>query len=52
MTIASTQDDESVPPKKLYETPRLEVYGDVREIARVSGTMTMFDSGLHVFRTK
>ena len=33
MTTISTKAGESAPPKKPYETPRLEVYGDVREIA-------------------
>ena len=40
------------PSKKPYETPRLEVYGDIREIVKASGTMGMFDNALHVARTR
>ena len=38
--------------KKPYETPRLEVYGDVREIAKGLATHGMFDNALHVARTQ
>jgi hypothetical protein len=43
---------ESPPLKKPYETPRLEVYGDVREIAKGLATHGMFDNALHVARTQ
>ena len=43
---------ESPPRKKPYETPRLEVYGDVREIAKGLNTHGMFDNALHVTRTQ
>ena len=51
MTTMSTKDGESALPKKPYETPRLEVYGDVREIARSVGLSGMFD-GFLFFRTR
>jgi hypothetical protein len=44
------QQGESQPCKKRYEPPRLEVYGDVREIARNVGLAGMFD-GVLVLRT-
>ena len=46
MTSTSKQQRESAPTKKPYETPRLEVYGDLREIARATGTMGMMDGFL------
>ena len=51
MTTISTKDGLSVPLKKPYETPRLEVYGDVREVARNVGLFGMFD-GFLVLRTR
>ena len=46
MPTASKQERESAPAKKPYETPRLEVYGDIREIARAAGSMGMMDGFL------
>ena len=43
--------DEVVPPKKPYESPRLDVYGDIREIARSVGMMGKRDGG-HLRMTK
>jgi hypothetical protein len=43
---------EPEPSKKPYETPSLEVYGNIREIVKTSGTMSMFDNALHVARTR
>ena len=51
MTTTSTKDDDAAPPKKPYETPRLEVYGDVREIARNVGLSGMLD-GFLTLRTR
>ena len=38
MTTKPSRASGSEPPKKAYESPRLEVYGDIREIARSVGT--------------
>lgn len=51
MTTISTKAGETAPPKKPYETPPLEVYGDVREIARSVGIVGMFD-GFLILRTR
>lgn len=48
MTTKSTNAGEGAPPKKPYETPRLEVYGDIREIAKAVGTTGAGDGGGHV----
>ena len=46
MPTTSKQECESAPAKKPYETPRLEVYGDIREIAKAVGVMGMMDGFL------
>ena len=46
MPTTSKQECESAPAKKPYETPRLEVYGDIREIARAAGVRGMMDGFL------
>ena len=38
--------DATAVPKKPYEKPTLERYGDIREIARNVGLMGMSDGGL------
>jgi hypothetical protein len=35
------------PPKKLYEAPRLEVYGNIQQITRATGTAGHGDGGAH-----
>ncbi len=45
MTSEPGDSDEVVPPKKPYESPRLDVYGDIREIARSVGMMGKMDGG-------
>ena len=47
MTTKSTSVSGSGPAKKAYEPPQLEVYGDIREIARAVGTMNMNDGAAH-----
>jgi hypothetical protein len=45
MTSKPADSNESVPPKKAYESPRLDVYGDIREIAQSVGMMGKMDGG-------
>ena len=45
MTTKSTGVQENEPPKKPYETPRLEVYGDIRAVTGSVG-MTGASDGL------
>ena len=45
MTSKSADSNEVVPPKKAYESPRLDVYGDIREIAKSVGMMGKMDGG-------
>jgi hypothetical protein len=52
MPVKPPDAGEPTPAKKPYETPRLEVYGDIREIVKTSGTMGMFDNALRVARTR
>ena len=47
MTRKPPDSDEVVPPKKPYESPRLDVYGDIREIAKSVGMMGKMDGGAH-----
>jgi hypothetical protein len=47
MTGKPDETSGAVPPKKPYESPRLDVYGDIREIARAAGMMGMADGGAH-----
>ena len=48
MTTKSTTTGESGLPKRPYETPRLEVYGDIREIAKAVGSTGAGDGGGHL----
>jgi hypothetical protein len=38
--------------KKPYEKPRLETYGDIREITKAGGVMGMMDNALGVLRSR
>jgi hypothetical protein len=38
--------------KKPYEKPQLEVYGDIREIAKSAALMGMMDNALGVLRSQ
>ena len=51
MTVTVKEQPEKSPPKKPYETPQLEAYGDVCDIARNVGLTGMAD-GFLVFRTR
>jgi hypothetical protein len=42
-------DEKSV--KKPYETPRLETYGDIREITKASALKGMMDNVLGILRS-
>jgi hypothetical protein len=46
MTSKSVDSNGVVPPKKVYESPRLDLYGDIREIAKSVGMMGKMDGGL------
>ena len=39
MTTRSIRFKENEPPRKPYETPRLEVYGDIRAVTDAVGMM-------------
>jgi len=47
MTMKPTTFRDSEAAKKPYETPRLETYGDIREIAGSVGSMNMNDGASH-----
>ena len=51
MTVTVKEPPEKSPAKKPYETPQLEAYGDVRDIARNVGLTGMAD-GFLIFRTR
>jgi hypothetical protein len=46
MTIRSTRIKEDESPRKPYETPRLEVYGDIRAVTDSVGMMGEPDGAL------
>jgi len=35
----------TVPPKKVYEPPKLQVYGDLTEMTKTTGNMSQLDGG-------
>jgi hypothetical protein len=35
----------TVPPKKVYQTPKLHVYGDLTEMTKTSGPRNQMDGG-------
>jgi hypothetical protein len=48
MTTKPTSFTESAgTARKPYESPRLEVYGDIREIAKTAGNMGGGDGAIH-----
>jgi hypothetical protein len=47
MTARSTSSDEDRPARKPYEPPRLEVYGDIRELTESVGMTGNADGGAH-----
>jgi hypothetical protein len=47
MTAQSTSSKETEPAKKPYETPRLEIYGDIREVTDTAGHAGHLDGGAH-----
>jgi hypothetical protein len=48
MTTKSTSFQENGPVKKSYESPRLVVYGDIREITKAAGSAgSEGDGGVH-----
>ena len=51
MRATDSEQRENPPVKKPYEIPRLEAYGDVREIARNVGLVGML-YGFLVLRTR
>jgi hypothetical protein len=38
--------------RKPYEKPRLETYGNIREIAQASALMGMMDNEIAIFRSR
>jgi hypothetical protein len=51
MTANERDRDQREPVKKPYESPRLDVYGDIREVTDAVGFMGMTDGG-HGFRRR
>jgi hypothetical protein len=51
MTAEDRDDNPDTPAKKPYQRPKLEVYGDIHELAASSGFMGMIDGG-HGFRRR
>jgi hypothetical protein len=47
MATKSTSLNEDGPAKKPYESPRLEVYGDIRAVTAATGTTTPKNDGSH-----
>jgi hypothetical protein len=47
MTNKSTGVQENEPPRKPYETPRLEVYGDIRAVTEAVGMTGSADGAVH-----
>jgi hypothetical protein len=44
--------DRNETAKKPYEKPRLETYGNIREIAQAASLMGMMDNAVAVFRSQ
>jgi hypothetical protein len=52
MTMKTTSPREDGPAKKRYESPRLEVYGDIRVVTEaVAHTSANADGGAHSAKT-
>ena len=47
MATKSTDSGGRATVKKVYESPRLEVYGNIREIAKTTGTAGHLDAAGH-----
>ena len=47
MATKSTDSGGEATAKKAYESPRLDVYGDIREIAKSTGTAGHLDASGH-----
>lgn len=53
MTMKTTSTRDDGPAKKRYESPRLEVYGDIRVVTEAVGhTSTHADGGAHLEKTQ
>lgn len=52
MTMKTTRPNQEGPAKKRYETPRLEVYGDIRVVTEaVAHNSDVNDGGAHSAKT-
>lgn len=52
MTVRSPQSKKDDHGRKPYETPRVEVYGDIRDIAKAIGHTGKTDGGAHGLKTQ
>ena len=52
MTVRAPQSKEDDHARKPYEPPRLEVYGDIRDIAKAIGHAGTLDGGAHGLKTQ
>jgi len=52
MTMKTTSPREDGPAKKRYESPRLEVYGDIRVVTQATGHSGNFDGSSHTEKTQ
>jgi hypothetical protein len=46
------KEQETKAARKTYKQPRLEVYGDLRDITRTVGTTSSRDGGQNIFHTR
>lgn len=51
MTMKTTRPTEDGPAKKRYESPRLEVYGDIRAVTEAAGHTSAKSDGQKNLRT-
>jgi hypothetical protein len=52
MTTKSATPKEDAPARKPYERPRLEVYGDIREVTDAVGMSSLNADGSHTASNK
>jgi hypothetical protein len=52
MTTKSATPKEDAPARKPYERPRLEVYGDIREVTDAVGMSSVNADGSHASNNK
>lgn len=52
MSVRSPQSKTDEHARKPYERPRLEVYGDIRDIAKAIGHEGSLDGGPHGLKTQ